>query len=135
MKKRKWAEEGYRFIHIRNKRLNVINEKETFEVDTKGGFTLAWKMDGDILKVGISRCGEGDNYNKQIGRAISANRLGDYEFNLKEVPKEDFKETLAATLDGVVDMYIEKTRAGMFILSCADDEFNSLDPVRQAHWG
>lgn len=39
-----------------------------------GGYTLAYIIDGDVAHIGIAKCSEKENFNKNTGRIIAASK-------------------------------------------------------------
>lgn len=40
-----------------------------------GGYTMAYIIDGDCAHIGIAKCSEKENFNKQVGRVIAAHKV------------------------------------------------------------
>jgi hypothetical protein len=60
------------YIHIRN---GSKDEDDKVSVDTHGGITIAYAVEGDQARYAVARCYYLDNYEKQEGRTKSSSRL------------------------------------------------------------
>jgi len=56
-----------KFIHIRN-------YDENGQVASRGGITIAYRIEGDEVIYAVARCRDTDNFNKQLGRAKASGR-------------------------------------------------------------
>lgn len=59
---------GVRWIHLRYR-------STSGEAYARGGATIAYLHEGAMTCATIAKCHRNDNFNRRVGRAISANRL------------------------------------------------------------
>lgn len=83
-----------RFLHIRNP---AYLDDLTITNANKGGKTIAYDVNGDILRYAVAHCSDNDNFCRKTGRTLAAGRLkSDRLSHIVELNGRDVYEILTS---------------------------------------
>ena len=59
-----------KFLHLR-----VVEDSDTATLSLKGGKTIAYKVEGNLMKYVVALCGKKEHFNRKLGNKIAGGRL------------------------------------------------------------
>jgi hypothetical protein len=59
-----------KFLHLRN-----VDDREMGTSSLYGGKTIAYKLEGDLMKYVVALCGKKEHFNRKLGNKIAGGRL------------------------------------------------------------
>jgi hypothetical protein len=94
------------FIHMRY--TTPVNRTDglSYEIDGRGGLTIAYKVDHEdnAIVIGYAKCSRRDLYNKKKGRAIAEGRMNSKHYkHIVKFPDEEVLNKLLLDRNGIQD--------------------------------